>query len=171
MEGAAPYLKPVILELGGKDPLVIMEDADVNAILPMALKGAFFNCGQNCCGAERFYVYEGVYDKFVKEVVERVSQFRQGPPLGKHMVDCGAMVMPLQLDIIQELVDDAVSKGARVLVGGKRNPDYPHGNFYLPTVLVDVNNDMRIAQEEVFGPVMTVIKVRREEEGSWCSIS
>lgn len=165
MEGAAPHLKPVILELGGKDPMVIMEDADIDALLPMALKGAFFNCGQNCCGVERFYVYESVHDKFVAEVVKRVGAFRQGPPLeGAEKVDCGAMVMPRQLEIVQGLIDEAVAEGAKVMVGGKRHPDHGQGNFFQPTVLVGVTNEMKIAQEEVFGPVMTIIKVPKDDD-------
>ncbi len=165
MEGAAPHLKPVILELGGKDPMVIMEDADIEALLPMALKGAFFNCGQNCCGVERVYVYESVHDKFVAEVVKRVAAFRQGPPLeDADNVDCGAMVMPRQLEIVGDLVNEAVRQGAKVLVGGKPNPAHPQGNFFQPTVLVNVTNEMKIAQEEVFGPVMTIIKVPGDDD-------
>jgi len=159
MEGAAPHLKPVILELGGKDPLVVCEDADLGAVLPFALRGVYQNCGQNCCGVERVYVYEGLYDEFVDKAARLAGALRQGPPLGGDPVDCGAMVMPAQLDIVQRLVDDAIAKGARCLVGGSRNQDLPQGNFYRPTVLADVTHEMLIAQEEVFGPVMCILKV------------
>jgi len=167
MEGAAPHLKPVILELGGKDPMVVMEDADIEGLVPMAMKGAFFNCGQNCCGVERFYVYESVHDRFVAEVVKRVAALRQGPPLsGAERVDCGALVMPRQVEIIQGLVDQAADEGAKVVVGGKPHPGYPQGNFFQPTVLVNVTNEMAIAQEEVFGPVMTIIKVPDDDDAT-----
>lgn len=125
------------------------EDADVDACLPIAMRGTFQNAGQNCCGIERVYVYEGVYDKFVKKAVDNVNQMRQGNPLGKDVADIGSMIMPMQINIVQELVDDAISKGARCMTGGKRNPDLPGGLFYSPTVLADVTHDMRIANEEV----------------------
>ncbi|CAM9454382.1 unnamed protein product [Ascophyllum nodosum] len=159
MEGCCKTLKPVVLELGGKDPFVVCDDVNLNRLMPFIMKGSFFNCGQNCIGVERVYVYEKVYDRFVSKVTELAKGLRQGPVLGKDPVDCGAMVMPAQLDIVQDLVDEAVSQGAKVTTGGKRNPDFPNGLFYLPTVLEGVTEDMKIAQEEVFGPVMTVIKV------------
>eukprot|EP00904_Undaria_pinnatifida_P006431 jgi/Undpi1/2918/HiC_scaffold_14.g06295.m1 len=159
MEGCCKTLKPVVLELGGKDPFIVCEDADIERVMPFVMKGSFFNVGQNCIGVERVYVYEKVYDRFVKRATELAGQLRQGPVLGKDVVDCGAMVMPAQLDIVQALVDEAVSKGAKVTTGGKRNPDHPNGLFYLPTVLSGVTMEMKIAQEEVFGPVMTIIKV------------
>ncbi len=159
MAGAAPSVKPVILELGGKDPMIICDDANVQEVLPMAMRGVFQNCGQNCCGVERIYVYESRYDSFLKAATEAVKRLRQGPPLCGQQVDCGAMVMPAQLNIIQRLVDDAVKKGARLITGGKRNVDFPNGVFYEPTLLADVTPQMLISKEEVFGPVMCVIKV------------
>lgn len=159
MEGCCKTLKPVVLELGGKDPFVVCDDADVESVMPFIMKGSFFNAGQNCIGVERVFVYEKVYDTFVARVTELASNLRQGPVLGGETVDCGAMVMPAQLDIVQALVDDAVSRGAKVTTGGSRNMQYPNGLFYRPTVLAGVTCDMKIAQEEVFGPVMTIIKV------------
>jgi len=160
MEGAAPLLKPVILELGGKDPLIVCDDCNINDVMPMVMRGCFQNCGQNCCGVERVYVYESIYEQFVDIAVRLTKALRQGPPLGKEQIDCGAMVMPAQINIIQSLVDDAIAKGARCLVGGKRNSAFPHGNFYEPTVLADVTHSMLIAKEEVFGPVMCILKVQ-----------
>jgi len=164
MKGAAPHLKPVILELGGKDPLVICEDANLGEVVPMAMRGCFQNAGQNCCGIERVVCYEGIQDKFVETVKPMIEGLRQGPALGHGQFDVGAMVMPAQIDIIQELVDDAVAKGAKLLAGGKRNADWPQGNFYEPTLLVGITKAMRIANEEVFGPVMAIMTVPNNDD-------
>ncbi|CAM9444886.1 unnamed protein product [Chrysoparadoxa australica] len=159
MAGAAPYLKPVILELGGKDPMVICEDANVSSVLPIAMRGVYQNCGQNCIGVERIFAYEGIYEEFCEKALAIVKQLRQGHALGEASVDCGAMVMPAQLDLVKSLVDDAVASGAKLLIGGKRNATLKGGLFFEPTILADVTPDMRIAQEEVFGPVMCILKV------------
>jgi acyl-CoA reductase-like NAD-dependent aldehyde dehydrogenase len=166
MAGAAPHLKPVVLELGGKDPMVLCEDVNVLAILPMAMRGVYQNCGQNCCGIERIYAYEGVYEAFCAAALANVRQLRQGPPLGDAPVDCGAMVMPAQLSIVQALVDDAVQRGARLLAGGKRNAAHPNGLFYEPTILAGVTHEMRIAREEVFGPVMCILRVPGNDDAA-----
>ena len=165
MEGASKHLKPVILELGGKDPMIFQETADVATVVPFVLRGCFQNCGQNCVGVERVFVYEGIYDDFLKAIEPRVAALRQGVPLetcgNDANVDCGAMVMDEQMDLIQALVDDAVAKGAKLHCGGKRNTSdkCKGGQFYEPTLLSGVTPDMKIFQEELFGPVMTVIKV------------
>ena len=170
MEGASKYLKPVILELGGKDPMVFMEDVDLKSVVPWVMRGCFQNCGQNCVGVERVFVYEGIYDQFVKEAAAKVSAMRQGGPLetcgSDANVDCGAMVMDEQMDLIQALVDDAVAKGATLHCGGKRNASEKckGGQFYEPTMLSGVTPNMRIFQEELFGPVMTVIKVPKNSD-------
>ncbi|MBZ5716001.1 aldehyde dehydrogenase family protein [Nannocystis pusilla] len=162
MAAAAETLTPVVLELGGKDPMIVCDDADLEQAVSTATFGVFNACGQMCVGAERLYVFAGIYDAFVREVVARAKALRQGPPL-QGEVDLGAMTMPRQVQIIQELVDDAVAKGARVLCGGSPREDLP-GNFYPPTVLVDVDHSMRITQEEQFGPVMVIMKVNSESE-------
>jgi len=172
MAGCAPLIKPLTLELGGKDPMVICEDAKLDAVLPWVMRGCFQNCGQNCCGIERVYVYDSIYDNFVKRVKPLVGALRQGNPNDDTIVpDCGAMVMEQQLITVQALVDDAVSKGAKLLVGGdyKQNKAVPAspavgGNFYPPTLLVDVTNDMLIARQEVFGPVMAVSRVPKDDD-------
>ncbi|NVB42819.1 aldehyde dehydrogenase family protein [Pseudenhygromyxa sp. WMMC2535] len=163
MAEASDGLTPVVLELGGKDPLIVCDDANLNQAADAAMLGVFTACGQMCVGAERIYVFDAVYDTFVDMMRARVEALRQGPPLGETLVDCGATTMPRQLEIIQGLVDDAVAKGARVLVGGRRNPDHD-GQYFEPTLLVDVDHGMRISQEEIFGPVMTMVRVRDEEE-------
>ncbi|MCA9522956.1 MAG: aldehyde dehydrogenase family protein [Myxococcales bacterium] len=162
MATASESLTPVVLELGGKDAMVICDDANIDHAVDQALLGVYTACGQMCVGAERIYVFDAVYDEFVRRVHERVRAFRQGPPLEK-LVDVGAMTMPRQIEIVLELVADAKAKGARVLIGGKRNPRYD-GQFVEPTILVDVDHTMRITQEEQFGPVMVVVRVRDEEE-------
>src|SRR5690242_19066216 len=132
----------------------------------MALRGAYLNCGQNCLSAERFYVYEGIYDEFIKRILARMPTVSQGPD----SADNGAINLPAQVGGVvivaqkhqlakyQEFTDDAVKKGARILVGGKPNSKYS-GHYFEPTVLVDVNHSMKIMQEETFGPIMTVMKV------------
>jgi acyl-CoA reductase-like NAD-dependent aldehyde dehydrogenase len=138
METASKTLTPVILELGGKDAMVIRHDVNVDTVLPFVMRGCFQNSGQNCVGVERVLVYESVYDEFVDKMMPKVKNLRQGIPLaacgadGK--VDCGSMIMPAQLGIVQALVDDAVKKGATLHCGGKRNPNF-EGQFFEPTLL------------------------------------
>ena len=166
MEAASHHLKPVILELGGKDVMVIMDDCKIKEIVPWVLRGCFQNCGQNCVGIERVLIYESLHDELVAVLKERVEKLRQGIPLetcgSTGDVDCGAMVMDAQCDLIQALIDDAVKKGAKVLVGGKRATT--KGNFYEPTIVVGVTPDMRLFQEETFGPVMTIVKVPNDSD-------
>jgi acyl-CoA reductase-like NAD-dependent aldehyde dehydrogenase len=127
MRHASKTLTPVILELGGKDVAIVFDDCDYNQVREVALRGTFQNAGQNCAGLERLVVQEGIYDKFVADMEARISKLRVGPPLGDEQVDMGAMTMYTQLAKVQELVDDAVSKGARLLVGGNayNHPKYP----------------------------------------------
>lgn len=167
MESAskAPILTPVILELGGKDPFVVCDDAQVDeAMTQLVVRGAFQNMGQNCAGPERFIVYDAVYDDFCKKVGGLVQGLRQGPPLGVegNVIDCGACVHPPSLENYQKLVDDAVAKGARVLCGGRRSAALPDGQFFEPTVLADVTEKMLIAQEETFGPILSIFRVRAQ---------
>lgn len=162
MRGASASLTPVVLELGGKDPFIICEDADLDQVVQTALRGTYQNAGQNCVGAERFYVYDSVHDEFVKRVTAVVSQFRQGAPLAAapgEQIDIGATITPMQLDIIEELVNDAVTKGAKIILGGARNTSAGPGLFFQPTILTNVTHDMRIVTEEAFGPVMSIIRV------------
>lgn len=167
MKGASENLKPVILELGGKDPMVFCNDVKFSEVIPWAMRGCFQNSGQNCCGVERLFVYESIHDTFITEVKENISKLRQGLPLkacgGDGDVDCAAMVMDGQMDIIQSLIDDAVKKGAILHCGGKRNIDLP-GQFYEPTLISGITDAMRISHEEVFGPVMCVIKVPNDND-------
>jgi acyl-CoA reductase-like NAD-dependent aldehyde dehydrogenase len=161
IEGSAEHLTPVIMELGGKDPLIVCEDADLAHAVHSALGGCFINLGQNCIAAERILLLDGIYDRFVAEAARLAAQLRQGVPTAPGTLDVGAMTSPLQVKIVDELVRDAIAHGARALVGGRR-PDGP-GNFYPPTVLADVTPGMRIANEEVFGPVMLLMRVEDDE--------
>ena len=162
IEGSAKHLTPVVMELGGKDPMIICDDAHLEHAVHSALGGCFINLGQNCIASERLIVQAGIYDAFVAEVSRIAGQMQQGIPTAPAAVDVGAMTSPLQVDIVDELVRDALAHGARAVVGGRR-PDGP-GNFYPPTILVDVTPEMRITNEEVFGPVMLIMKVQDDDE-------
>jgi acyl-CoA reductase-like NAD-dependent aldehyde dehydrogenase len=160
---SAKTLTPTILELGGKDPMIVCDDARLDQAVHAALAGNFIASGQMCLAAERVLVEEGIYDRFVEAVVAEVARFRQGPPLEGRIVDIGAMTMPAQLTIVERLIADAVSKGAEVRIGGRR-ASQGAGQFFEPTVLAGVTPEMAIAQEETFGPVMCVFKVRDDED-------
>lgn len=167
MATASEGLVPVVLELGGKDPMIVCDDADLDHAANQAMLGVFTACGQMCVGAERLYVFDTVYDRFLEKVKERVRDLRQGAPLQPgQTVDVGAMTMPGQLDILDRLVADAVAKGAKVLAGGKRGAQsqgLATGQFFEPTVLVDVDHSMDITQKEQFGPIMVIVRAKDEE--------
>ncbi len=163
IEESAKNLTPVILELGGKDAFIVCDDADIEQAAHAALAGSYIAAGQNCLAAERTFVFDAVYDRFVGRVADLARDLRQGPPLGERPVDIGAMTSPMQLEIVERLVNDAVSRGARAVVGGKRVLA-SEGDFFAPTVLVDVPRDALILREETFGPVICIVRVRDEEE-------
>ena len=154
MERAARRLTPVSLELGGKDPMIVLEDADVELAANAAVWGAMFNAGQTCVSVERVYVLEPAYDAFVDAVVKAVQNLKVGAGEGYHL---GAQIDAGQVDITERHVNEAVAAGARALTGGKR-PDGP-GSFYPPTVLVDVDHTMACMTEETFGPTLPIMKV------------
>jgi acyl-CoA reductase-like NAD-dependent aldehyde dehydrogenase len=160
MRAAAETLTPVVLELGGKDPMIVLEDADVDLAARGAVWGAFANAGQVCASVERAYVHERVAADFLDKVVQQADQLRTGSHDDPD-TDIGPLVSPRQYEIVKGLVDDAIASGARILTGG---PDPRGGQFYRPTVLVDVTPDMRIMREEIFGPVLPVVTVKDEEE-------
>ena len=163
MARAAETLTPVSLELGGKDPMIVLSDADVDRAANAAAWGGMVNSGQLCISVERIYVEEPVYDEFVAKLTEEVSGLRQGADDGrKPEKDVGAMTSPNQTAIVEDQVDDALASGARALTGGKR-VDGP-GDYFEPTVLVDVDHSMKVMRDETFGPVVGVMKVRDSEE-------
>src|SRR4051794_4245746 len=159
---AAQTLTPVALELGGKDPMIVMSDADLDRAANLAVYYSMLNGGQTCISIERVYVEAPVYDAFVQKVVDKVGALRQGQSTGPATVEVGAMTFPKQLEIVEEHVRDALAKGARALTGGKRRPG--EGLFYEPTVLVDVDHTMKAMTEETFGPTLPVMKVADAEE-------
>src|SRR4051794_8863807 len=163
MAKAAETLTPVSLELGGKDPMIVLRDADLERAANAAVYYSMANGGQTCIAVERVYVEEPVYDQFVSKVVEKTRALRQGPSSGPGTVDIGAVTFPRQAEIIEDHVSEAREKGATVLTGGKLREG--PGRFYEPTVLTDVDHSMKVMTEETFGPVLPVMKVRDAEEG------
>ncbi|MCL2418181.1 MAG: aldehyde dehydrogenase family protein [Conexibacteraceae bacterium] len=160
---AAERLIPCHLELGGKDPMIVCADADVEKAANAAAYYSMNNAGQVCISVERVYVEAPVYDDFVKRVTDKVKALRQGPPAGPGTVDVGAVIFPPQLDVIDGHVRDAVAKGAKVLTGGRARAD-GGGRFYEPTVLVDVDHTMEIMREETFGPAVPIMRVDDADE-------
>ena len=161
-ESAAKRLLPVVLELGGKDPMIVLEDAPFERTVKGAVWGAFTNCGQVCASVERLYVTEPIAERFIAAVVDGVGKLRMGAPSGCS-TDVGPLTNENQLNVVGNHVADAVAKGARVLTGGRRRDDLG-GYFFEPTVLVDVNSSMRVMTEETFGPVLPIKIVKDEEE-------
>jgi len=159
MERAARRLTPVSLELGGKDPMIVLEDADIELAANAAVWGAFFNAGQTCVSVERVYVLEPVYDRFVDAVVRATEKLKMGAGDG---YDFGSLIDESQVAVTERHVDDALAKGARALTGGTR-PEGP-GSFYPPTVLVDVDHSMLCMSEETFGPTLPIMKVATVDE-------
>jgi acyl-CoA reductase-like NAD-dependent aldehyde dehydrogenase len=163
LEAAARTITPVVLELGGKDPFIVCDDADLELAAHAAMTGCFVNCGQNCVASERVLVHERIAADFERRVGELANNLRQGPPLGGRTVDVGAIATPMQLAIIESLVERAVADGARVVAGGKRVLA-EKGDYFAPTVLADVRPDMAIMQEETFGPVMLLCRFASDDE-------
>src|SRR5436853_6834410 len=165
MEVAAQNVKRVTLELGGSDPMIVCDDADVDEAVSAASVGRFFNCGQACLAIKRLYLFDKIYDQFVAKLVAKAEKLRVGNGL-----DQGVIVGPLhtsaQRDEVEEQVNDAVKRGARLLTGGKRpsGDAFAKGNFYLPTLLADVDSRSRVIQEEVFGPALPIMRVKDLDE-------
>jgi acyl-CoA reductase-like NAD-dependent aldehyde dehydrogenase len=162
LKAAAELLIPCYLELGGKDPMIVLADANLDRAANAAAYYSMNNGGQVCISVERVYVEEPVYDEFVRKVTDNVGRLRQGRPGEAGTVDVGAVTFPPQLEIVDDHVRDAVQKGARVLVGGGHHDG--DGRFFEPTVLVDVDHSMKIMTEETFGPTLPIMKVADGEE-------
>jgi acyl-CoA reductase-like NAD-dependent aldehyde dehydrogenase len=162
---AAEAVKRVTLELGGSDPMIVCDDADLDAAASAASVGRFFNCGQACVAVKRLYVFEAVADEFVDRLLARVRRLRVGPGL-EEGVHLGPLHTERQRQRIEQQVQDALDRGARLVCGGRR-PDEPRlrrGFFYEPTVLVDADPQARVAEEEVFGPVLPIWRVADLDE-------
>ncbi len=159
---AAERLLPVVLELGGKDPMLVLDDADVDVASSAAVWGAFVNAGQTCLSVERCYVHRSLYESFLDACVEKTKKLRVGNGLEPE-TDVGPMIHERQLQMVEAHVEDAVARGARVLAGGSRLPKLGK-NFYGPTVLAEVTHEMQIMREETFGPVLPVAPFDSEDE-------
>ena len=162
MKRAADTLTPVSLELGGKDPMIVTRDADIERAANAAAWGGLANTGQICISIERVYVEEPVYDEFVARLQSKVETLRQGADGDTYTAEVGAMTSAAQVDIVSEQVEDARAAGARVLTGGKRKEG--PGDWYEPTVIAEADHSMKVMREETFGPVIPVMKVRDVEE-------
>jgi acyl-CoA reductase-like NAD-dependent aldehyde dehydrogenase len=162
MERAARTLTPVSLELGGKDPMIVLADADLERAANAATYYSMQNGGQTCISVERVYVEAPVYDDFVQRVVRKVGELRQGAPGPEGSVDVGAMTFAPQLEIVQRHVDAAREAGATVLVGGRAGSG--PGRFFEPTVLTEVDHSMACMTEETFGPTLPIMRVADAEE-------
>jgi len=159
---AAERLLPVVLELGGKDPMLVLDDADVDVASSAAVWGAFVNAGQACLSVERCYAHRSLYDKFTEACVEKAKKLRAGNGMDPS-TDVGPMIHERQLHTVESHVRDAEACGARVLTGGSRLLELGP-NFYAPTVLADVSHEMRIMREETFGPVLPIMPFATDNE-------
>jgi acyl-CoA reductase-like NAD-dependent aldehyde dehydrogenase len=157
----ADRLIPYSLELGGKDPALVLADADLDRAANGITWGGLFNSGQVCVSVERVYVEAPVYDEFLEKLTKNVRELRQGQDDRGYKFDVGAMATPAQRNIVQGHVDEAVAKGAKVLTGGKPTGT---GTFFEPTVLANVDHTMSCMTEETFGPTLPVMKVANETE-------
>ncbi|PTM92098.1 aldehyde dehydrogenase family protein [Mycoplana dimorpha] len=160
---AAGTFTPIGLELGGKDPGYVMEDADLDAAVDTLMDGATYNSGQCCCGIERIYVHESLYDAFVEKSVAWVSNYKLGNPLDPETT-LGPMANKRFAAVVREQVADAVSRGAKALVDPKLFPQDDGGAYLAPQVLVNVDHSMPFMKEETFGPAVGIMKVRNDAE-------
>lgn len=159
---AADRLLPVVLELGGKDPMIVLEDADLDVASSAAVWGAFVNAGQACLSVERCYVHEKLYSDFAERCAAKAQKLRVGNGLDP-VTEVGPMIHERQIRTVESHIEDARALGARILAGGSRLRDLGP-NFFAPTVLADVDHRMRVMREETFGPVLPVMRFRDDDE-------
>ena len=160
MKSAADTLKHVTLELGGSDPLIVCDDADLGPAVSAASVGRFFNCGQACLAVKRLYVFDSIYDTFVARLVEKVKRLTVGDGFTRAIL--GPLHTAGQRKEVEDQVADAVRRGANILVGGSRpeGKEYEKGNFLLPTLVENVPDDAQLAQDECFGPALPIFRSR-----------
>jgi betaine-aldehyde dehydrogenase len=165
MRAAADTIRRVHLELGGKAPFIVYDDADLEAAANGAVAGGYVNCGQDCTAATRIYVQDSVYDSFMSSFLDKVRQIRVGNPASES-TDMGPLISARQRDTVEGFVERALRNGATIVTGGKRAsvPGLPNGFFFEPTVIVEDRNDAEIVQNEVFGPVVVVCRFKTEDE-------
>jgi succinate-semialdehyde dehydrogenase/glutarate-semialdehyde dehydrogenase len=159
---AAERLIGYSLELGGKNPMLVLEDADLDAAVEGAVRGAFVGAGQVCVSIERLYVHDALYDRFALRLEDRVQAMRLSASFD-YDADMGSLTVPRQIEAVEHHVRDAIAKGATVLAGGHRRPDVGP-LFYEPTVLTGVTPDMAVHDEETFGPLVSLYRVYSDEE-------
>ena len=159
---AAEKLLPLVLELGGKDPMLVLDDADIDVASSAAVWGAFMNAGQACLSVERCYVHRSLYEPFLTACAQKTKKLRVASGTNPQ-TDVGPLIHQRQLQVVEAHVQDAIARGARVVVGGTALPELGP-NFYKPTVLADVTHEMRIMREETFGPVLPVMAFEDDEE-------
>lgn len=158
---AVSQIKKCVLELGGSDPFIVLEDADIEKATTGAVKGRFINCGQSCIASKRFFVVKDVANEFIEKFVHKTEKLKIGDPLSEE-TDIGPLSSSDGLENINEIVQDAIDKGAELLTGGEKIND--KGYFYKPTILKNISHRMRIDQEETFGPVAPITVVDDEME-------
>jgi aldehyde dehydrogenase (NAD+) len=165
MGKASETLKRVTLELGGKSPNLVFEDADLDAAVDGSLYGIFYNSGQSCEARSRLYVHENIYDEFIQKFVEKTKKLVLGNPFDKG-THVGAIIDQGQVDVIDGYVKSAIEDGADILAGGKPAvvEGFEGGFWYEPTIIANVNHEMKVVQEEIFGPVVVVMKFKDEKE-------
>uniref|UniRef100_A0A7U3YEG2 Aldehyde Dehydrogenase n=1 Tax=Geobacillus sp. (strain Y4.1MC1) TaxID=581103 RepID=A0A7U3YEG2_GEOS0 len=163
MQAASKHLKPISLELGGKSPNIVFDDADMDAAISGSLFGIYFAQGQVCAAGSRMFVQETIYDRFVEEFARKAESIRVGHPLDP-ATQMGPQVSEEQLNIIERYVEIGKQEGATLVTGGKRKEECGNGFYYTPTVFADVDNNMTIAKEEIFGPVVSIIRFKDEED-------
>ncbi len=161
----AEQLTAVRLELGGKAPFILMEDGNVDKAIEAAMISRYLNCGQVCTCSERFYIHSAVYDEFVEGYTARSRELKLGDPMDP-ATDIGPKVNRHELEQMEKTVQTAIEQGAKVVLGGERptGTQFEKGHWYLPTILTDVNNDMDVMREEVFGIVSPIMKINSFEE-------
>ncbi len=162
MQRAAQTLTEVTLELGGKSAMIVFPDADIERAVLAARWGVFTNSGQVCASVKRLYLHSDIYDTFLTKLIQLTKELKQGIPT-EPGVDIGAMINEEQLNFVDKMVKIGVDEGAKILTGGQRNPNFK-GYFYEPTILADATNDMKVVQEEIFGPVLVVLKFTSDTE-------
>lgn len=159
---AAEKFISVVLEMGGSSPGIVFEDTNLDEMISCISQERFSNCGQICCALKRLFVHESIFDEVLEKLIAQAKKIKVGDPLDPE-TDMGPLVAQRQLDLIEEQVQDAIDKGVKVEIGADR-PDGLTGAYYNPTILTNVSKDMRVYQEETFGPVLTIMPFKTEEE-------
>lgn len=160
---AATHLKKCVLELGGSDPFIVLDDAIIEKAAEGAVKGRFINCGQSCVASKRFFVGKNIAKDFIELFIKKASQLKVGDPMSTE-TDIGPLSSKDSMETISGIVDDAKEKGAKVLLGGSKMEESGEGYFYQPTILTNIKPNMRIVEEETFGPVAPITVVDNESE-------